>query len=255
MPPKQLLSRRNFLTTVAVGGSSVALAGCDALSQSPTFREFLDTGESLSYRLQRLLGSSALAREYGEAAMSPDFRTNGNTRPDSAAWAAHADEGFANYRLEVDGLVEAPQSLSLDELRAMPSRTQITRHDCVEGWSAIGKWTGVRLSALLDRARLRDNARYIVFRCADSFSGTPYYESIDLNDAYNEQTILAYGMNDGDLPTGHGAPLRLRVERQLGYKHAKFVMRVEAVASMDDIGSGRGGYWEDVINYDWYAGI
>jgi DMSO/TMAO reductase YedYZ molybdopterin-dependent catalytic subunit len=94
-----------------------------------------------------------------------------------------------------------------------------------------------------------------VFRCADDFSGTPYYESIDLVDAFHPQTILAYGMNDGDLPVGHGAPIRLRVERQLGYKHAKFIMGIEAAASLDRIGQGKGGYWEDVGFYDWYAGV
>ncbi len=252
---KKLLTRRNFLSSVAVGGSATVLAGCDALSNSPTFRQFLDSGEWLSYRVQRFFGASALAPEYTEAEMSPDFRTNGNTRARSPEWNRHAAEGFANYRLEVGGLVETPLSLSLTEIRAMPSRTQITRHDCVEGWSAIGKWTGVPLSAVLDQARLRDNARFIVFHCADDFGGTSYYESIDLVDAFHPQTILAYDMNDGVLPIGHGAPLRLRVERHLGYKHAKFVMRVEAVEHMSDIGSGRGGYWEDRINYDWYAGI
>ena len=136
---------------LALGGSAPLLSGCDALSQSPTFQEILASGEWLSYRIQRLLGGSALAREYAEADMSPDFRTNGNTRPRSDDWAREAAQNFAGYRLAVDGLVEAPQSLSLADLRAMPSRTQITRHDCVEGWSAIGKWTGVPLKAVLDQ--------------------------------------------------------------------------------------------------------
>jgi DMSO/TMAO reductase YedYZ molybdopterin-dependent catalytic subunit len=127
----------------------------------------------------------------------------------------------------VGGLVANPRGWSLDELRGKPARSQITRHDCVEGWSAIGKWTGVPLGTVLDEARLSPEARYIVFRCADDFSGTPYYESIDLVDAFHPQTILAYGMNDGDLPVGHGAPIRLRVERQLGYKHAKFIMGIK----------------------------
>jgi len=125
----------------------------------------------------------------------------------------------------------------------------------VEGWSAIGKWTGVPLGALLARAKLKPEAQFIVFHCADDFGGTPYYESIDLVDAFHPQTILAYGMNGKELPMGHGAPLRLRVERQLGYKHAKFVMRVEAVRSFADIGKGGGGFWEDRAGYDWYAGI
>jgi DMSO/TMAO reductase YedYZ molybdopterin-dependent catalytic subunit len=250
--PKILLSRRRLL---ALGGAATLLGGCDEAGQSPTFREILASGEWLSHRVQRLLGGSALAREYAESEMSPDFRTNGNTRPRSGEWARLAAEGFTGFRLVVDGLVGVPQSLSLAELRAMPARTQITRHDCVEGWSAIGKWTGVPLAAVLERARLSPDARFVVLHCADDFRGTPYYESIDLVDAFHPQTILAYGMNDGVLPIGHGAPLRLRVERQLGYKHAKFIMRIEAVASLAGIGRGQGGFWEDVADYDWYAGV
>ena len=137
----------------------------------------------------------------------------------------------------------------------MPSRTQITRHDCVEGWSAIGKWTGVQLGRLLKQVGLQPNVRFIVFHCADNFDGTPYYESIDLVDAFHPQTLLAYAMNGEPLSIGHGAPLRLRVERQLGYKHAKYVMRVEAVALLSGMGGGQGGYWEDAADYYWYAGI
>lgn len=255
MSKNTILSRRRFLTSVGVGASAVLLGGCDALSQSPTWRQFLGTGEWLSYRVQRALGDDALAPEFTEADMSPVFRTNGNTRPRSQEWNQHLAENFVNYRLVVDGLVEEPQSLSLDEIRAMPSRTQITRHDCVEGWSAIGKWKGVPLGTVLEQAKLKDDARFIVFHCADDFSGTNYYESIDLKDAFHPQTILAYDMNDGVLPTGHGAPLRLRVERHLGYKQAKFIMRIEAVASLADVGDGQGGFWEDRIGYDWYAGI
>ena len=159
----------------------------------------------------------------------------------------------------VDGLVEQPLSLSLAELRALPSRTQITRHDCVEGWSSIGKWKGARLGPLLDQAGLKPNARYIVFHCADTLEQTldgsgQYYESIDLIDAYHPQTILAYDMNDQPLPVPHGAPLRLRVERQLGYKQAKYVMRIEAVDGFAHLGRGKGGFWED-RGYEWYAGI
>jgi DMSO/TMAO reductase YedYZ molybdopterin-dependent catalytic subunit len=142
-------------------------------------------------------------------------------------------------------------------VRALPSRTQITRHDCVEGWSAIGKWKGARLSAVLDAAGLKPSARYIVFHCADPMEAdgtSPYYESIDLDDAFHEQTLLAYELNDKPLPIANGAPLRLRVERQLGYKHAKYVMRLEAVESFAAIHGGGGGYWEDQ-GYQWYAGI
>lgn len=250
------LTRRALLSGAGLAAPGLLLGGCDMLGASPRFRDIvLGSGEWLSYRVHRLIGSDALAREFDRSQMSPVFRTNGNVRPGSAEWRRHADEGFANWRLRVDGLVEAPVDLSLAELRALPSRTQITRHDCVEGWSAIGEWTGVPLGTVLRAARLRPEARFIVFHCADDFRGTAYYESIDLVDAFHPQTILAYGMNGSGLPTGHGAPLRVRVERQLGYKHAKFVMRVEAVAALGGIGRGKGGFWEDVGQYDWYAGI
>ncbi|SES29924.1 Oxidoreductase molybdopterin binding domain-containing protein [Tranquillimonas rosea] len=249
----RLLTRRRVLTGLA---APFVLAGCDRLGQAPAFREMvLSSGEWLSHRVHRLLVGDALAREYPPEAMSPDFRTNGNTRPRSATWQRQAERRFTDWRLRVGGLVEAPRDVSLAQLRAMPARSQITRHDCVEGWSAIGKWTGVPLGTVLDSVRLRPEARYIVFRCADDFSGMPYYESLDLRDAFHPQTILAYGMNDADLPLGHGAPLRLRVERQLGYKHAKFLTGVEAVASLSGIGRGQGGFWEDAGFYEWYAGI
>ena len=134
-------------------------------------------------------------------------------------------------------------------------RTQITRHDCVEGWSAIGQWTGIPLGLILRHVGPSSNARFIVFHCADDFDGTPYYESIDLVDAFHPQTILAWGMNGQPLSVAHGAPLRLRVERQLGYKQAKYVMRVEAVPTLKGLGQGGGGYWEDAADYQWYAGI
>lgn len=250
------MTRRGLIRGAALAAPALLLPGCDRLGASPTFRDLvLGTGEWLSYRVQRLLGGQALAREFAPSEMSPVFRTNGNVQGSSEAWLRHAGSGFADWRLAVGGLVEAPAAFSLAELKAMPVRSQITRHDCVEGWSAIGKWTGVPLAEVLGRVRPTPEARFLVFRCADTFWGTPYYESIDLVDAFHPQTILAWGMNDGDLPVGHGAPLRLRVERQLGYKQAKFVMAVDAVASLAPIGKGEGGFWEDLIGYDWYAGI
>ncbi|MEA3046557.1 MAG: hypothetical protein QOJ53_889 [Sphingomonadales bacterium] len=247
-----MISRRTLL----VGGAGALLTGCDRLSDSPSFRGVLRSAEGLTMKAQRLItGREALAREYDAADMSPVFRANGNVMPASSDYQRLLAGRFADWRLAVDGLVQRPLALSLDQIRAMPQRTQITRHDCVEGWSAIGKWTGVPLRHVLDAAGLGQDARYIVFHCADTFGPHPYYESIDLIDAFHPQTILAWAMNDRILQVPHGAPLRLRVERQLGYKHAKFVMRIEAVADLASVYGGRGGYWEDSNDYEWYAGI
>jgi DMSO/TMAO reductase YedYZ molybdopterin-dependent catalytic subunit len=250
------LSRRRLIGSLGAGAGGLLLSGCDKINASPTVQNLLGLGEKATYKAQRIISDrSALAAEYGAADMSPIFRTNGNSNPSSADYAAHVASNFADWRLVVDGLVTRPLSLSLDQIRAAPHRTQITRHDCVEGWSAIGQWTGLPLGMLLKQAGLRSNARYIVFHCADDSGGRPYYESVDLIDAFHPQTILAWGMNGQTLAVGHGAPLRLRVERQLGYKQAKYVMRVEAVPSLAGIYGGKGGYWEDVVGYQWYAGI
>lgn len=253
-------ARRRWLGALVGGAGSVALAGCDRLVQDERIDGVLRRAESLTRASQRLLlGRQPLAREYRDTDRSPVFRVNGSSMPDSPAYARLLQDRFADYRLQVDGLVGAPLSLSLDDLRAMKGRSQVTRHDCVEGWSGIARWQGVPLGQVLDLARLRPGARYVVFHCADalekSLDGSgQYYESIDLLDAYHPQTLLAYAMNGEDLPVPHGAPLRLRVERQLGYKHAKYVMRLELVESFAGIRDGRGGYWED-HGYEWYAGI
>jgi DMSO/TMAO reductase YedYZ molybdopterin-dependent catalytic subunit len=251
------LDRRRFMTRVAGGFGSLMLAGCDWLSHSPDFTKILDSAEAMSRLAQKAVtGRGALAREYPEAEISTDFRANGTAEPSDPEYQRLAANGFTEWRLDVGGLVANRASFSLAELKELPSRAQITRHDCVEGWSCIGKWTGVPLAALLDRVGPRPEARYVMFYCADAMnlSGDKYYESIDLDGAYHPQTILAYEMNDQPLPIAHGAPLRLRDERQLGYKMAKYVMRVELVEDFSKIGDGKGGYWEDQ-GYEWWAGI
>ena len=254
--PQSRVSRRRVLTQLLTGAGAALLAGCEAASRTQWFPKILGIGEHLTRGAQHLLTSRrSMAQEFEEADLSPQFRSNGTSNPHSPAYQAHAHNGFADWALQVDGLVASPAKLTLAQLRAMPSRTQITRHDCVEGWSAIGKWTGVPLSEVLARVKPSDSARYVVFYCADQMSsGDLYYESIDMEDAYHPQTILAYGLNDAVLPIANGAPLRLRVERQLGYKMAKYVMRIELVASFAHVGQGKGGYWED-RGYEWFAGI
>lgn len=246
--------RRRLIGGLGAGGASLLLGGCDRLNASPTFRSILSLGESANYRTQRVLGGKAMAMEFSARDVSPYFRANGSTMPAGPEYQQHLASNFANWRLRVDGLVQRPLDLSLDALRSFPQRTQITRHDCVEGWSAIGQWTGPQLSRLLSAASLRDAARFIVFYCADEAGGLPYYESIDLDDAFHPQTILAHRLNGQPLPVRNGAPIRLRVERQLGYKHAKFVMRIEARSRLDDLFGGKGGMWEDRTGYQWYAG-
>jgi DMSO/TMAO reductase YedYZ molybdopterin-dependent catalytic subunit len=254
------LARRGWLKALGAGALGAVLAGCDKIAESPRVVNVLAAAEGVSRRAQRLIGAKALAREFTEADISAHFKANGSIDPADAEYRALAAGGFADWRLVVDGLVDRPLSLSLAQVRALPARTQITRHDCVEGWSSIAKWTGPQLKTLLAMAGLKTNARYVVFHCADTL-GDPaspgagkYYESVDLTDALHPQTILAYAMNGAPLGVPHGAPLRLRAERHLGYKQAKYIMRIEAVDRFDHIAGGKGGFWEDQ-GYEWYAGI
>ncbi len=259
-----IMSRRKLLTAGSVAASGALLSGCDVLDdvlRGGDVRNFMEaSANGLSYRAQRLLiGGHAMAQEFSEADIRQPMRPNGITSPTDRTYLDLASKDFADYRLKVGGLVQKPLSLSLEDLMGMPSRTQITRHDCVEGWSCIAKWTGVPLAQVLDLAVVKSEARYVLFRCLDtiekSLSGeVKYYESIDLVDARHAQTILAYGMNDERLPVSNGAPLRLRVERQLGYKMAKYVHAIELVDKLEPFGAGKGGYWED-RGYEWYAGI
>jgi len=256
MADNKRIDRRRFVIGALQAAGLFVLAGCDNLSRSDWFTSLLGKAEGVTRRAQRLLTPRrAMAKEFTEADLSPVFPPNGTDNPANPVYQALARDGFADWRLEVGGLVQHPAVFSLAELRDMPSRTQITRHDCVEGWSAIGKWTGIQLGELLARVQPLPSAHYVVFYCADpDEDGQHYYESIDFEDAYHPQTILAYELNGKTLPIAHGAPVRLRVERQLGYKMAKYVMRIEVMESFASIAEGQGGYWEDQ-GYEWYAGI
>ena len=255
-----MYNRRGLL----LGAAALGLSGCKVLdganAKDSATRGVFESVSGLTYRAQRFLGGGhALAPEYAEGDIRQGQRPNGSVDPDGADYVALRDAGFAGYSLSVTGLVEKPLSIPLAALKEMEAKTQITRHDCVEGWSCIAKWTGVPLAAVLSEARPKVNARFAVFHCYDalekSLSGeVKYYESIDLIDAYHPQTILAYGMNGADLPVENGAPLRLRVERQLGYKMAKYVYEIELVESFASYGLGKGSYWAD-RGYEWYAGI
>ena len=270
--------RRHFLRAVFAAFGAAALSACDRLSNSKAFVDVLQSTQYLNRGAHKLFaGRKAMAQEFTEADIAPSFRSNGTLMPVGKLYEDMVNSNFANWKLEVGGLVKTPRAFSLADLRAMPSRTQITRHDCVEGWSAIAKWTGVPLHHILDQVKPLPNAQYVVFRCADAMDDdedeaspdenkkktdalvaakpdSTYYESMDMDDAYHVQTILAYDLNGKPLPVPNGAPLRLRIERQLGYKHAKYLMKIELVESFDGIRGGKGGYWED-NGYEWYGGI
>lgn len=256
MKHERSMERRRFLKKTLGAAGLMALSGCDNLTQSSWFPAILDKAERLTEVVQRAMTPrSALAKEYGETDISRIFPANGNIDPGTEEYAEHAAKHFAEWTLEVAGLIQAPRSWTLAALKELPSRTQITRHDCVEGWSAIGKWTGVPVGDLMRQVEPLPNARYAVFHCADvDDEGIAYYESMAVADCYHPQTIVAYELNDTPLEVSHGAPLRLRFGRQLGYKQAKYVMKIELVESLAGIGGGKGGYWEDQ-GYEWYAGI
>lgn len=241
----------------ALAGMAALFAGaCSKIGDSETGSSLLSAAEDWHRKAHRALANrQALAKEYTRADLSPTFRGNGSLTVDTEAYRQALDSGFPDWTLEVRGLVDTPLSLSMENIRRLPQRTQITRHDCVEGWSAIGEWTGPQLSTLLDAAGVQEGANFIVFRCADNLNGQDYYESVDMVDAYHPQTIIAHMLNGEPLPEKNGAPLRMRIERQLGYKHPKYLTAIEAVASLDDVGAGKGGYWEDRSGYQWYAGI
>ena len=254
--------RRHLLRGAVAAAGAAMLSGCDRLSRNEAFVDTLKSAQHLSRAAHKLVAPRpALAQEFERKDIIQTFRSNGTLMPMDADYRALGMGGWADYRLAVRGLVEKPLEFTLAQLRAMPSRTQITRHDCVEGWSCIGQWKGVPLGALLGLAKPLAKARFVVFRCFDSMDepkpdspDSRYYESIDFDDAYHPQTILAYELNDAPLPVSNGAPLRCRVERQLGYKQAKYVRAIEIVESFADIRGGKGGYWEDE-GYEWYGGI
>ena len=258
------LSRRKFLTASAASASGLILAGCDQFDflgqRDNQVRDVLERANTLTYQVQRMIaGEQTLARTYSESEIKQPQRPNGTNDPATPEYVALRDGGFADYRLRITGLVERELSFSLDELRNMPAQSQVTRHDCVEGWSCIAKWSGTRLAPLLDQAGIKPAARFCVYHCYDLMGGglsgaEPYYESSDLIDAYHPQTILAYGLNNEVLPISNGAPVRLRIERALGYKQPKYLHTVELVDSFTAYGLGQGGYWPD-HGYDWYGGI
>ncbi|HET9097411.1 MAG TPA: molybdopterin-dependent oxidoreductase [Candidatus Baltobacteraceae bacterium] len=246
------MKRRLFIAT----SLSAALAGCSAigtkLNENSGFHNVLEGAEAVN---AHLIGTHGRVREYSARDISSDFPVNSLDTPGSSAYMRLIADRFSSYRLTVDGAVEHPQQFTLAQLRHLMNVSQITRHDCVEGWSAIAQWQGVRLADVLATARPRREARYVVFHTFDvDANDTPYYESLSMEQAAHPQTVLALLQNGKPITAERGAPVRLTVPTQLGYKSAKWVARIEVTGALKKLYGGRGGYWEDQ-GYEWYAGI
>jgi DMSO/TMAO reductase YedYZ molybdopterin-dependent catalytic subunit len=252
----RVISRRKLITTglaTAAGASGLTVAARLADRYGlvpPDHGGIYGAGETLTYAAQRLLMSQhSVAREFDRSQISTGAPVNGGP-PGTETFQRLVTGSFLDWRLVVDGLVARPTTFSLAELRSFPSSTQITHMACEEGWSFIAEWTGVALSHVLNLAGVLQPAKYVVCFSFDA----DWWDSIDLPEALHPQTLLAYRMNGEELPLGHGAPLRLRVPRQLGYKNLKHLSRLTVTDSLKDFGSGQGSSSPDV-GYSWYAGI
>ena len=252
MKTDELITRRNMLIAGITSVGGLLLTSCSK-QLPPTYGNILRMGDAFTYAAhQALIPGEALVKEYSHNDIS-SFPATGTTnpgdpdKPNSSEVYRNLQRGnFADWRLSIEGLVARPGSYSLAELKRLPSRTQITRHTCEEGWTAIGEWTGVPLSRVLDAAGMLPNARFVSF-----YSFDDWVDNIDMFDALHPQTLLAYGMNGRDLPVAHGAPVRLRVERQLGYKSMKYVQRIVVTENFND--GGKNGSIQN--GWAWYVGI
>jgi len=249
------ISRRKLITTgLAAAAGACGLGVAARLAERyalipPDHAGIYGAGETLTYAAQKLLMSHhSLAREFSRSDISKVFPVNGEV-PENETYHRLLAHGFADWRLTVDGLVAHPLALSLAELKSFPSRNQITHQACEEGWSFIAEWSGVPLSYILNLVGVRREAKYVVF-----FPFDESWDSLDMSDAWHPQTFLAYGMNRQELPTPHGAPVRLRVARQLGYKSVKYLSRITVTDTLKNIGKGLGSISPE-IGYSWYAGI
>ena len=256
MKSREIVTTRRALLTGMASLGGLAVTGCSE-TVPPTYGNVLRMGDLLNYKSQRLLlPSSSLAREYDRGDIS-SVPAVGTTDPSDSRQGAFSAErgplyerlkagGFEDYRLSIEGSVARPRTFSIADLKRLPSRTQITRHMCEEGLTAISEWTGVPLRVVLEACGIRASARFVTFRPFDELA-----DSIDMLDALHPQTILAYGMNGRDLPIRHGAPVRVRVEKQLGYKSMKFLQRIVVSDGFED--GGKIGNIQ--TGWSWYAGI
>jgi DMSO/TMAO reductase YedYZ molybdopterin-dependent catalytic subunit len=249
------ISRRRLITTgLAATAGAAGLGVAASLARRyglipPDGGGLYGPGETLTYASQRLLTRHSMAREFHSSQISkPPFANQ--VDPLGEPFQRLQKGAFADWRLAVDGLVARPGSFSLNDLRDFPARSQITHLACEEGWSYIAEWIGVPLSHILESVETLPQARYVVYRSIQS----DWWESIDMADALHPQTLVAHGMNGGDLPVPFGGPLRLRVPRQLGYKSVKYITSLTVTDSLKRFGKGLGSA-EPEFGYSWYAGI
>jgi DMSO/TMAO reductase YedYZ molybdopterin-dependent catalytic subunit len=244
-----MITRRKWIAAAPAAGS-LFLAACKKDALPPTYGSLFDASNALTFAAQRLvLRNQPLVREFARDKITANFPAINETNPKDDRYQHHLAGGFADWRLPIEGLVANPTGISLEDLKRLPSRTQVTQHNCEQGWSAIAEWTGVPLGRVLQEAGMLPEARYVVFHTVDG-----WWDSLDMFDALHPQTLLAYGMNGGALPVAHGAPVRLRVERQLGYKSLKFLSRIDVTDRLDDVEDGTGAVGA-AYGYSWYAGI
>ncbi len=246
------MNRKLFVAT----SFAAALGGCakitNALNDAPQVHSALKVAEDLNHAV---IGTHGRAKLYAESDITRVFPTNGDDTPSSPEYQQLVRGRFAGYRLAIGGLVERPQTFDIAALRAIANLEEITRHDCVEGWSVVGKWRGVPLADMLGVVRPKRDARYVMFYSFDRDSGgQQFYGSIDLAQAAHPQTQLALDLNGKPIDADHGGPVRLRIPTQLAYKSTKWVQRIELASTFQPIFGGKGGYWEDQ-GYEWYAGI
>jgi DMSO/TMAO reductase YedYZ molybdopterin-dependent catalytic subunit/thiosulfate reductase cytochrome b subunit len=254
-PARSALSRRQLVKAGlgAVAGVGALGVGARLLHRCglvpANHRGLYGVSETLTYAGQRLLTKlPSMAREFDRGQISTVIPVNGKA-PRTDEYQRLQSGAFADWRLAIDGMVARPASLSLADVKAFPSRSQITHQACEEGWSFIAEWTGVPLAHVLEHAGIRPEARFVFF-----FTFDGWWDSLDMDDALHPQTLLAYGMNGAAIPLDHGAPLRLKVARQLGYKSLKYLSRITVTDRPDGLGDGLGS-GSPSAGYSWYAGI